>query len=152
MRASPFFLLLATLSSACLGKPQYLEVAAPAPASALDCAMRQLTTLGYTPLEGGVSDGYIRFVSVIPNSAGAAAAEAGTRLATFGMKGHTRAVQNVVTVIGAGGTLRLRGGTVYENEKSGEPSATVKADAEGVLAACATPSGGNRVSSPAPSP
>lgn len=130
-------------AAGCASNP--VAFSAPAPAGALECALRQAAQLGYQPTAGGVSSGYINFSAPIGNTGGAIAKETATRVMTLGMKGSNRPIRNEMTVTSGAGILRVQPFTLYENEKRGDVSATARADSEGILAACATPTSGSRV-------
>jgi hypothetical protein len=132
----------------CSATPKPVNFAAPAPAGALDCALRHLSNLGYTPTQGGVADGYIRFQAQVDRSGANLATGVGTRIATMGMKGRTYVAQNLLTVTGADRTLRVQAWSMDSNGKITDASDQVRVDAEGLLAGCGLPSGSNRVSNP----
>ncbi|HET7322399.1 MAG TPA: hypothetical protein VFI96_07905, partial [Longimicrobiaceae bacterium] len=54
-RLTPLALIL--LAAGCAGPPEY---SAPAPANALDCAVREAEHLGYTRMAGGEKEGFVR--------------------------------------------------------------------------------------------
>jgi hypothetical protein len=120
-------------------------VAAPAPGNALDCALRQAVQLGYQPIQGGVADGYIKFAQGNALTVGAAARETTMRVATMGIRGSNRIVENQLTVTHAGEVLRVQVVGLDRNRKATNPTGAAVADAEGMLAACAVPTQRSRV-------
>jgi hypothetical protein len=107
------------LAGACAGNP-VRSIAAPAPADALSCSMRIMSGLGYTPIRGGVNDGYIVY----------------ERTYTEGLMGrHTR--RGHVTATLAGDQLRVSTVGVDEKDKQMKASSETVGHAEAMISSCA---------------
>lgn len=140
MRRSLFAMLVAVpfLASACGGNPTR-SYSSPAPANALDCALKTMAGLGYNPVQGGVADGYIKFERRTGASAGASAA---------GMLpgvGSPR-VGDFITVTNAGSTLRITMVGFKGDGSATGGSAEAEGHVQAIIAGCgnpanATPSG-----------
>lgn len=108
----------------------------PAPEGALSCALADATNRGFYPLEGGISDGFIRMARGVDYTAGDAAREVGTRLMTLGLAGSNRVTMDHLTLTGASGMLRVQILGLDENEKAAKPSPSGLTDSQAILAAC----------------
>lgn len=100
-------------------------IAAPAPAGALDCSLRTLTGLDYTPTRGGVQDGYIVL----------------ERVRAGGFLGVDQITERI-TVTEANRQLRLTVVGVQEKGRQQQPHRSTRSHAEAVLAGCANPQTG----------
>jgi hypothetical protein len=108
----------------------------PAQPGALDCALRTMAGLGYNPIQGGISDGYIKFDRFRGTNTGqrAAAAIPGVGRPTDG---------DYIVVSQAGGTLRIAVSAykmVDGTTRTYGPSSESLGHAEALAATCATPS------------
>lgn len=128
-------LLAAVLASAACGSSA-LQLEAPAPDGALDCALDRVTALGWEPAEGGTSGQFLTLVRSIDYTAGDAGREVAARALTLGLAGSNRLERERMTITRAGGVLRIQLTGVYENGEAGEPSGEGREHAEGVLTAC----------------
>jgi hypothetical protein len=111
---------------------------------ALACALRQGAQLGYTPRAGGIADGYLRLESANAWTGADVAAEATTRVFTFGLAGTNRTVRDEINVVVAAGLLQVRATGFDEDGAPGEPSFRAQTDAEGIIAACGVVSARSR--------
>jgi hypothetical protein len=132
-RTIPFVAVAAAVAfSACAGNPARMY-SAPAPANALACALRTTAGLGYTPIAGGVNDGYIRLARKSDSNLGGAVAAAmipGRR---------NPAAFDHITVTGAGETLRISAVGVDSKEKPTNPSSESDGHVQAIIAGCGTP-------------
>ena len=114
--------VLPLLAAACGGSP-VRSYSAPAPQGALECSLRTMAGLGYTPTAGGVSDGYIRFARTMQRG-------------LLGRDTHTDAI----TVTSAMNQLRIT--VVGMNEKNEQTKATDEATghAQAIISGCSNPS------------
>lgn len=108
----------------------------PAQPGALDCALRTMAGLGYNPIQGGVSDGYIKFDRFRGTNTGqrAAAAIPGVGRPTDG---------DYIVVSQAAGTLRIAVSAykmVDGATRTYGPSSEALSHAEALAATCANPS------------
>jgi hypothetical protein len=108
----------------------------PAQEGALDCALGQSSALGYYPLDGGKSDGYIKVAREIPWTKGAVAGEAVNRLMSFGLSGSNRVEYDHLTLTGAGGTLRILAVGVRQNGSVDNPTPDGEKHAQDILGSC----------------
>ncbi|HEX8362919.1 MAG TPA: hypothetical protein VF613_22540 [Longimicrobium sp.] len=126
---------VAALSSACASGPVSRVYSSPAPATALECSLRTMAGLGYNPVQGGVSDGYIKFDRRTNVSTGAAMGSMlpGVRRPADG---------SFVTVTSAAGSMRVAV-TSYRLDgstpKEDKPSAEAMGHAEAIVATCGNP-------------
>jgi hypothetical protein len=109
---------------------------APAQAGALDCALRTMAGLGYNPIQGGISDGYIKFDRFRGTNTGqrAAAVIPGVGRPTDG---------DYILVSHAANTLRISVSAykmVDGTTRSFGPSGEALGHAEALSATCANPS------------
>jgi hypothetical protein len=107
------------LAGACAGNP-VRSIAAPAPASALRCSMQIMSALGYTPVRGGVNEGYIVY----------------ERTYTEGLMGrHTRRAN--VTATQAGDQFRVATVAIDEANKQMKANSETVGHAEAMISSCA---------------
>jgi hypothetical protein len=92
--------------------------------------------MGYYPIDGGKSDGYIKLAREIPVTAGAVAGEAAARLMSFGLSGANRVQYDHLTMTGAGGTLRLQLVGIRQNGSEDDPTSEGQTHAQDILASC----------------
>lgn len=109
---------------------------AAAPEGALDCALAESSALGYYPLAGGRSDGFIKVAREIPWTGGAVAGEVATRLLSFGIAGSNRVTYDHLTLTGAGGTLRILAVGVRQDGSVANPTPDGEQHAQTIMAAC----------------
>jgi hypothetical protein len=119
-----------------------------APASAFDCANREINGLGYVVVNASKETGFIRAERKITGAGEAAknTARAVTAVATLGIVGGVIPEQKydglTATVVpdGAGNqTLRVTAARLTEKKgqrKSGGPTAQGQADAQSIIGAC----------------
>ena len=108
----------------------------PAQPGALECAMRTMAGLGYNPIQGGISDGYIKFDRFRGTNTGqrAAAVIPGVGRPTDG---------DYVLVAHAANTLRISVSAykmVDGTTRTFGPSGEALGHAEALAATCANPS------------
>lgn len=104
----------------------------PAPAGALDCALRVMGPLGYSPVAGGTSSGFIKFNRRVGRTV------AGTLGAMIPGRGNQR-MGDFVTITGAGQTLQI---VVVGYDGAGnpvKPSDEALGHAQAVVSACGNP-------------
>jgi hypothetical protein len=123
--------------AACASSPKTFSRPAPTPATALACALRAATDSGFTPVRGGIADGYIVVDRPRGWSKGDVASEAATRYLTLGIKGSGRTVGDELTITGAAGSLRVTAAGIDKGGKPVGPSDRGEASAHYVLDACA---------------
>ena len=140
-------MLLLVFAGACAGNPARSYVA-PAPEGALACALRTTAGLGYSPVGGGVADGYIKLTRPARYTEGERAQEVGTRVMTLGLKGSNRTVEDQLTITGAGQTLRINSVGVDEQGKPAKASAQADGHVQAIIAGCALP--GTQTNAPQP--
>lgn len=109
----------AVASLAACGSNPVRSMSAPAPATALDCSLRMMSGLGYTPVRGGVSDGYIVF----------------DRTYTQGMLGQDR-TRAVITVTQAGDQLRVTAVGHDEKDRQIRVNQETMGHAEAMMSSC----------------
>ena len=131
-------MLLSLVVLAACGSAHAVELAGPSPAreQALDCAMGQAAENGFYPLEGGISDGYVRLARRVVPPSGKVWANIGLRLLTLGLVGMSYPEYEHLTLTGAGGTLRV---PVVGIKRDGGPHKPTREGvqlAEQILAAC----------------
>lgn len=110
--------------AACAGNP-VRSMAAPAPAGSLDCTMRIMSGLGYTPVRGGVNDGFVVY----------------ERTYNTGMLGRDL-MRATVTATQAGDQLRV---TAVAYDEKGRPKGSnseTLGHAEAMMSSCASPQHG----------
>ncbi|HEY0017164.1 MAG TPA: hypothetical protein VGC13_12720 [Longimicrobium sp.] len=108
----------------------------PAPAGALECALRTMAGLGYNPIQGGVADGYVKFDRFRGTNTGqrAAAIIPGVGRPTDG---------DYILVAHAANTLRISVSAykmVNGSTRTFGPSSEALGHAEALAATCAPPS------------
>jgi hypothetical protein len=108
----------------------------PAQPGALDCALRTMAGLGYNPIQGGISDGYIKFDRFRGTNTGqrAAAVIPGVGRPTDG---------DYIVVAHAANTLRISVSAykmVDGTTRTFGPSGEALGHAEALAATCANPS------------
>lgn len=128
----PLVLTLALVGCGAKGK----TYTAAAPEGALDCALAESSALGYYPLAGGRTDGFIKVAREIPWSGGAVAGEVATRVLSFGLAGSNRVTYDHLTLTGAGGTLRILAVGVRQDGSVANPTAEGEDHAQRIIGAC----------------
>jgi hypothetical protein len=108
----------------------------PAQPGALECALRTMAGLGYNPIQGGISDGYIKFERFRGTNTGqrAAAVIPGVGRPTDG---------DYILVSEAANTLRISVSAykmVHGTTRTYGPSSEALGHAEAMAATCANPS------------
>lgn len=131
MRKTTGFAVLAVAFAAGCGNPAR-SYSAPAPANSLECALRTTAALGYNPVGGGVSSGYIKLARRHEASMGAAVA---ARLPGVGEARRG----DYITVTGAGETLRIELVGYDKNNNPVKPSSEAEGHAEAIISACGNP-------------
>ncbi len=134
-------LAVAVVILAACGVRRHGMIEAPAPdhRAALDCALNEATARGYAPTDGGVDAGYIYLVRRA--NRGITREEVATRLLTFGLMGHDDVDFDYLSIVGAGGQLRIIASGVTESGKASDPREEALAEAREILAKCARPEG-----------
>jgi hypothetical protein len=122
----------------CAGNPARSYVA-PAPENALSCALRTTAGLGYTPIAGGVSDGYIKVARKVAFTGADAAQEVGMRVATLGLKGANRTEYDHLTITGAGAALRITAVGINGKNKPTRPSQVTDGHVQAIISGCGLP-------------
>jgi hypothetical protein len=129
-------LLFLPIALACNRPPAYVG---PAPAGALDCALREAIDLGYRRMEGRPGDSFAR-VSQRPDPAAEGAAEvnprpgAGTRLDQ-----EARPMENQLIFREEGGRLRVEVVSLAAGRAEDSTVPTADAHARRIFATCTTP-------------
>jgi len=113
--------VLPLFAAACGGNP-VRSYSSPAPQGALECSLRTMAGLGYTPIAGGVSDGYIRFGRT-------------TKRGLLGRDTHTDAV----TVTNAMNQLRITVVGFKENNEQTKATDEANAHAQAIISGCSNP-------------
>lgn len=113
--------VLPLLAAACGGSPVQ-SYSAPAPQGALECSLRTMAGLGYTPTAGGVSDGYIRFARTFQRG-------------MLGRSTHTDAI----TVTSAMNQLRITVVGVNKDNKQTKASDEATGHAQAIMSGCSNP-------------
>ena len=133
----PFPLLALPLMAACTQPPQYV---APAPAGAVECALREAIDLGYRRMEGAADDPVVR-VSQRPDDppgAGGASLDpppgTGRRL-----EEEARPEENQLIFREEGGRLHIQVVSLAEGSPTRTPMPAADAHARRILATCSTP-------------
>jgi hypothetical protein len=121
MRKSLILAAALPLLAAC-GGSIVRSYAAPAPADALDCSLRTMAGLGYTPIAGGKNDGYIRFARAYQ---------------TGMIRKSTR--YDHITVTSAGSQLRITVAGVDEDNKAIKGTEEALGHAQAIISGCGTP-------------
>lgn len=134
---TPAVLLIVPLLAACSRPPSY---AAPAPAGAVECALREAIDLGYRRMEGGADEGFAR-VSQRPDpppGEGTASVDpppgTGRRL-----EEEDRPAENQLIFREQGGRLHIEVVSFAEGRVVETPMPTADAHARRILATCTTP-------------
>lgn len=118
--------------AACAGNPAR-SYSAPAPANALSCALRTTAGLGYTPIAGGVNDGYIKLERKSDRNLGGAVAAAM-------VPGRRKpAAMDHITVTGAGETLRINAVGMTSDNKPTNPSTESDGHVQAIISSCGNP-------------
>lgn len=120
-----------TALAACAGNPAR-SYAAPAPAGALDCSLRTMAGVGYTPVAGGVRDGYIKFDK--RDGAGF-----GRSMATAIPGVGAPRVGDFVTVTEAGTQLRINVVGYKADGSATKPGDEAMGHAQAIISGCANP-------------
>lgn len=130
-------LLLLPLAAGCHRPPQYVG---PAPAGALDCALREALDLGYRRMEGGADDDYVR-VSQRPEPVpGEGAVDADPPPGTGRrLDGEERPAENQLIFREAGGRLHIQVVSLAEGRPVATDIPTADAHARRIFATCTTP-------------
>lgn len=124
--------LAALASTACAGNP-VRSYTAPAPANALDCALRITAGLGYTPVAGGVNDGFIRLARTTDRNIGGA-------IASVMVPGRSNpAKEDHITVTNAGTALRITLVGLDSDTKQTKPSDQADGHVQAIISGCANP-------------
>lgn len=126
--------IIAGLTACASARPVAFQ--GPAPEGALACALAEATNRDFYPLEGGISDGFIRMARTFDRSAGDVGREVAARLLSGGLIGSNRLTLEHLTMTGAGGMLRLQIVGLDENDDAAKPSDQGLADSQAILTAC----------------
>ena len=114
-------LVVLPLLAAC-GGSTVRSYAAPATADALDCSLRTMAGLGYTPIAGGKADGYIRFA----------------RSYETGMIRKTTMYDHI-TVTSAGDQLRITAVGMNQDNKQIKATSEALGHAQAIISGCSNP-------------
>jgi hypothetical protein len=122
MRRTALSVLMVVPMFAACGGSMVRSYAAPAPADALDCSLRTMAGLGYTPIAGGKADGYIRFA----------------RSYERGMISK-RTLYDHITVTSAGNQLRITAVGVDDKNKQIKATEEGLGHAQAIISGCSNP-------------
>ena len=136
MRRSQILLLL-PLIGACGGPPGY---SAPAPAGALDCALREALDLGYRRMEGGAGEGMARVSQRPDPRPGEGAVQPDPSPGTGQrLEEESRPEENHLLFREEGGRLHVQVLGVAEGSPVAREAPAADAHARLILATCSTP-------------
>src|SRR5688572_8874636 len=108
----------------CAGNP-VRSMSAPAPTGALECTIRTMAGLGYTPVRGGINDGYVTF----------------ERTYNSGLLGRNL-MRATVTATQAGEQLRVTVVSYDEKGRAKGANSETLGHAEAMMASCGHPQHG----------
>lgn len=138
MKWLPLLALSVTVaSSAGCSSAHPLELAAPAPADALSCALGASVEAGYEPREGGVADGYVVLLKRRGTTGGEVGKEVAARVLSGGLLGGGKHIDyDALRLVGAGGRLNVLVWSVDSGNGSHDPTEEGKADAQALIERC----------------